>query len=84
VRQTAAIIAHGNRKPSLSGITAPTLVIHGSEDPLVPVEAAKDTTESIPGAELLIIDGMGHDLPREVWPQLVDAIAAHTQKAAKA
>jgi pimeloyl-ACP methyl ester carboxylesterase len=84
VRQTAAIIAHGNRKPSLSGITALTLVIHGSEDTLVPVEAAKDTTESIPGAELLIIDGMGHDLPREVWPQLVDAIAAHTQKAAKA
>jgi pimeloyl-ACP methyl ester carboxylesterase len=79
-RQTAAIIAHGNRKPSVATITVPTLVIHGSEDPLVPVEAAKDTAESIPGAELLIIDGMGHDLPREVWPQLVDVIAAHTQK----
>ena len=84
VRQTAAIFAHGNRKPSLAGITAPTLVIHGSEDPLLPVEGGKDTKESIPGAELLIIDGMGHDLPREVWPQLVDAIAAHTQKASKA
>jgi len=84
VRQTAAIFAHGNRKPSLAGITAPTLVIHGSEDPLLPVEGGKDTKESIPGAELLIIDGMGHDLPREVWPQLVDAIAAHTQKASEA
>jgi pimeloyl-ACP methyl ester carboxylesterase len=79
VRQTAAIFAHGNRKPSLSGITAPTLVIHGSEDPLVPLEAGKDTNESIPGAELLVIDGMGHDLPRELWPRLVDAIGAHTQ-----
>ena len=83
-RQTAAIIAHGNRKPSVAAITAPTLVIHGSEDPLVPVEGGKDTKESIPGAELLIIDGMGHDLPREVWVQLVDAIAAHTQKASRA
>lgn len=82
-RQTAAIIAHGNRKPSMAAITAPTLVIHGSEDPLVPVEGGKDTKESIPGAELLIIDGMGHDLPREVWVQLVDAIAAHTQKASR-
>jgi pimeloyl-ACP methyl ester carboxylesterase len=80
-RHTAAIIAHGNRKPSLAAITAPTLVIHGSEDPLVPVEAGKDTAEAIPGAELLIIDGMGHDLPREVWPQLVDAMTAHTRKA---
>jgi pimeloyl-ACP methyl ester carboxylesterase len=84
VRQTAAIVAHGNRKPSLAGITAPTLVIHGSEDPLLPVDCGKDTQESIPGAELLLIDGMGHDLPREVWPQLVDAIAAHTKKASKA
>ena len=83
VRQTAAILAHGSRKPSLAGITAPTLVIHGSADPLVPLEGGKDTKESIPGAELLIIDGMGHDLPREVWPRLVDAIAAHTQKASK-
>ena len=84
VRQMAAIIAHGNRKPSLAGITAPTLVIHGSEDPLLPVEGGKDTKESIPGAELLIIDGLGHNLPRGVWPQLVDAIAAHTKKASKA
>ena len=84
VRQTAAIFAHGNRKPSLARITAPTLVIHGSEDPLLPVEGGKDTKESIPGAELLIIDGMGHELTREVWPQLVDAIAVHTQKASKA
>jgi len=84
VRQTAAIFAHGSRKSSLAGITAPTLVIHGSQDPLVPLEGGKDTKESIPGAELLIIDGMSHDLPREVWPQLVDAIGAHTQEPSKA
>ena len=78
IRQHAAIIASGNRKPRLASITAPTLVIHGSEDPLLPVEHGKDTAEAIPGAEMLIIEGMGHCLPKAVWPQIVDAIAYHT------
>ena len=62
-RQFVAIRATGNIKPFLSSIRVPTLVIHGSEDPLVPVEGGKDTADSIPGAELLIIEGMGHSLP---------------------
>ncbi len=80
-RQLMAIYAHGNRKPHLTSVTAPTLVIHGAEDPLVPVEGGKDTAEAIPGAEILIIDGMGHSLPKAVWPQIVNAIAKHASKA---
>ena len=80
-RQLTAILAHGNRKPSLASVTAPTLVIHGADDPLVPVEGGKDTAEAIRGAELLIIEGMGHDLPHSgAWPQIIDAIAEHTHK----
>lgn len=79
-RQFTAILANGNRKPRLSAVTAPTLVIHGDEDPLIPVEGGRDIAEAIPNAELLIIQGMGHSLPRAVWPQIVDAIAAHTTK----
>ncbi|MEW6187120.1 MAG: alpha/beta hydrolase [Thermodesulfobacteriota bacterium] len=82
VRQMAAILADGNRKPKLKSITAPTLIIHGSEDPLVPWEGGKDTAEAIPGAKLLIIDRMGHGLPREAWPQIIKAIFEHIQKAA--
>jgi len=59
----------------------PTLVIHGRDDPLVPVEAGLDTAEAVPGAELLVIDGMGHDLPRAVWPLIVDRISALTAHA---
>ena len=81
-RQYAAIIAGGNRKPRLASIAAPTLVIHGSEDPLLPVEHGKDTAGAIPGAEMLIVEGMGHCLPKVTWPQIVDAIGNHTRKAA--
>ncbi len=81
-RQYVGILAHGNRKPALASVTAPTLVIHGADDPLVPVEGGKDTADAIPGAELLIIDGMGHDLPHGgAWPQIIEAISAHTRKA---
>jgi pimeloyl-ACP methyl ester carboxylesterase len=79
-RQHAAIISNGNRRSRLASISAPTLVIHGSEDPLLPVEHGKDTVEAIPGAEMLVIDGMGHCLPKVVWPQIVDAIVNHTSK----
>ena len=81
MRQFVAIRATGNIKPYLSSISVPTLVIHGSEDPLVLVEGGKDTAEAIPGAELLIIEGMGHNLPKEVWPKLVDAITRNASKA---
>lgn len=79
-RQLVAILAHGNRKPALASVTAPTLVIHGADDPLVPVEGGKDTAEAIPGAEILIIEGMGHDLPQDAWSRIVNAITEHTHK----
>jgi pimeloyl-ACP methyl ester carboxylesterase len=82
-RQTIAIIAQNNRKTALASVKVPTLVIHGTDDPLIPFEGGKDTAASIPGAKLILIEGMGHDLPRGAWPQIVDAIAELTQRAAK-
>jgi pimeloyl-ACP methyl ester carboxylesterase len=79
-RQLVAVLASGSRKEALKSVNVPTLVIHGKDDPLVPVEAAHDTAATIPGAELLIIDGMGHDLPRALWPRIVDAISALTAR----
>jgi pimeloyl-ACP methyl ester carboxylesterase len=79
-RQLAAILAHGNRTPHLARVTAPTLVIHGAADPLVPLAGGRDTAAAIPGATLLVIDGMGHDLPPGAWPRIVGAIAAHTER----
>jgi pimeloyl-ACP methyl ester carboxylesterase len=79
-RQLLAVLASGNRKPDLAKLTVPTLVIHGDSDPLVPVEAGRDTAESVPGAELMIIEGMGHELPPEVWTRVQAAIVAHTRK----
>ena len=81
-RQLVAILASGNRKPALSSVRAPTLVIHGLADPLIPIAAGRDTAEAVPGAEFFEIEGMGHDLPREIWPRLVDAIAKNAARAA--
>jgi len=81
MRQMAAIIADGDRSTRLARITAPTLVIHGSDDPLVPVSGGRETARAIPGARLLEIDGMGHTLPPQVLPQIVDAIDQHASGA---
>lgn len=82
-RQLRAILASGNRKPRLHAVKAPTLVIHGTVDPLVRPEAGKDTAASIPGAKLLMVEGMGHALPIPMWPQFIDAIATHAKGAAR-
>lgn len=79
-RQLLAVLASGNRKPDLAKLTVPTLVIHGDSDPLVPVEAGRDTAEAIKGAKLMIVEGMGHDLPPEVWPDIQAAIVEHTKQ----
>jgi pimeloyl-ACP methyl ester carboxylesterase len=81
VRQLAAIIASGDRTAQLRKITAPTLVIHGSADPLVSPSGGRATANAITGARLVSVEGMGHDLPRAVWPQLTDEIAEHTARA---
>jgi pimeloyl-ACP methyl ester carboxylesterase len=80
-RQLRAILASGSRKKRLASVKAPTLVIHGTVDPLVRPEGGKDTAASIPGARLLMIEGMGHALPIPMWPQLIDAIDRHAHAA---
>jgi pimeloyl-ACP methyl ester carboxylesterase len=80
-RQLVAIVADGSRVERLKRIVAPTLIIHGVDDPLVPVEHGKDTARNIPGAKLMIEAGMGHDLPEALIPTLVEAIAAHCDAA---
>ena len=79
-RQLAAMAVPGNIKPKISAIRAPTIVIHGSEDPFNHVEAGKEIASEIPGAELLILDGMGHSFPREVIPLIVNALVANSNK----
>jgi pimeloyl-ACP methyl ester carboxylesterase len=78
-RQMLAVVASGSRKASLPQIKAPTLVIHGADDPLVPLAAGEDTARSIPGARLVVIERMGHALPMAVWPRAIDEIAAHAK-----
>jgi pimeloyl-ACP methyl ester carboxylesterase len=81
-RQLAAILASGNRTAELRRITAPTLVIHGTKDRLVAPSGGRATARAIPGARLLMIEGMGHDLPRGAWPQILDAIVETAARAA--
>lgn len=76
-RQLGAILAAGDRSADLRRITAPTLVIHGTDDPLVSVSGGRATARAIPGARLMLINGMGHELPRGAWPQILDPIVAN-------
>lgn len=79
VRQYAAIVADGDRRGALGNVSAPTLVIHGGADPLVPAAAGKDTAGAVPGARYLEIAKMGHDLPEPVIADIVAAISTHIQ-----
>ena len=83
-RQMAAIVADGDRRPMLKAVRAPTLVIHGEADPLVPIAGGRDTAAHIAGARLMTIPGMGHDLPLALVDTLADAIAEHAKGAAVA
>ena len=80
-RHFLAVLSDGSRVARLKTIAVPTLVIHGADDPLVPLECGKDTARHIPGATLKIIPGMGHDLAPGLVPTLVDLIAAHCSRA---
>ena len=79
-RQMAAIVADGDRRARLKAVTAPSLVIHGADDPLVPVEGGRDTAEAIPGARIVEIPGMGHDLPLALVETIAEAIAGHAKR----
>jgi pimeloyl-ACP methyl ester carboxylesterase len=80
-RQIAAIAATGDLRPRLAAITAPTLVVHGADDPLILPACGRDTAESIPGANLLLIEGIGHDLPVALHDRVVEAIHVNAQQA---
>jgi pimeloyl-ACP methyl ester carboxylesterase len=77
VRQMVAIAASGDRSAALKRITAPTLVMHGQDDPLVPLACGQDVARKIPGARFVAVPGMGHDLPVELLPQLAQAVIGH-------
>jgi pimeloyl-ACP methyl ester carboxylesterase len=80
-RQLAAILASGDRTAELRTIAAPTLVIHGDQDPLIAPSGGEATAKAIPGGRLMIVPGMGHGLPERLWTPLVDAIAKHIDDA---
>jgi pimeloyl-ACP methyl ester carboxylesterase len=81
-RQLLAIIASGDRTEALHGVKAPTLVIHGEIDPLVTLSGGQATADAIPDARLLVVAGMGHDLPRGAWDAIIPAIVENAQRAA--
>jgi pimeloyl-ACP methyl ester carboxylesterase len=83
-RQLGAIIASGDRRRELRAVQAPTLVIHGEADKLVSPSGGRATAKAIQGARLITIPGMGHDLPRPAWPQIIGAIADHVYAADEA
>jgi pimeloyl-ACP methyl ester carboxylesterase len=80
-RQLAAILASGDRTPGLRRLRVPTTVIHGKDDPLIPFRGGLATARAIPDAELVAIPGMGHDLPREIWPKLHEVLARNSERA---
>jgi len=79
-RQLLAGAASGNRVAELAQVTAPTLVVHGTEDPLLPPACAEDTAKAIPNAQLHLVDGMGHDLPEALTEKLLSVIVPHLQQ----
>ena len=83
-RHLSAIVSDGDRRAMLKNVTVPTLVLHGEDDPLVPVEGGRDTAASIPGAKIKTLPGWGHDLPTELVDTLADDIAAHAKGAVAA
>jgi pimeloyl-ACP methyl ester carboxylesterase len=74
-RQLAATDALESLKPLLQTVTAPTLVIHGNEDPLFPIECGRDIAQSVPGAKMIVLEGVGHSLPKPIWGEVIAALA---------
>jgi pimeloyl-ACP methyl ester carboxylesterase len=80
-RQLVAVLTSKSRIERLGKVNVPTLVVHGLDDILVPVENGRRTAAAVPGSRLLEFEGMGHDLPQKLWPQVVDAIVETASKA---
>jgi pimeloyl-ACP methyl ester carboxylesterase len=83
-RQLAAILASPDRTPALARLKVPTLVVHGEADPLVAPSGGEATAKAIPGARLMLVPGMGHDLPPVLWDQIIDAIVDNARRADQA
>jgi pimeloyl-ACP methyl ester carboxylesterase len=81
LRQLAAVVASGDRTARLRTVQLPTLVLHGREDPLATMSGGVATAGAIPGAELVLFDGMGHDLPLELWPMIIEHISSLVRRA---
>jgi pimeloyl-ACP methyl ester carboxylesterase len=81
-RQLGAILGSPDRTEGLHGVKMPFLVIHGESDPLVTPSGGAATAAAVPGAKLITVPGMGHDLPEGLWAQIIDAVAANTELAA--
>jgi pimeloyl-ACP methyl ester carboxylesterase len=79
-RQLVAIAASGDRTVALRSVSVPTLVLHGADDPLVNVSGGEATARAIPGAELVVFEGMGHHLPRELWAEIARRIGELVQR----
>ncbi|WP_255949338.1 alpha/beta fold hydrolase [Streptomyces odontomachi] len=77
-RQLGAMVLSGSRAEALRELRVPTLVMHGLDDTLIDPSGGRRTAELVPGATLLLIPDMGHDRPRELWPEIIDAVATHT------
>jgi pimeloyl-ACP methyl ester carboxylesterase len=81
-RQLVAIMAAGSRLERLSHVRAPALVVHGTDDILVPIENGRLVAGAVPGARFLEVEGMGHDIPERIWSELADAIEELAQRSA--
>ncbi len=81
-RQLAAIMSARDRAPKLRRVRVPALVVHGAQDPLVNVSGGRATARAIPGADLDVVPGMGHDLPREIWPRVIGGMVRIADRAA--
>ncbi len=80
-RQSAAVLASPGRRVALGALAMPAVVVHGADDPLIPLGCGEDTARAIPQADLVVVPGMGHDLPEGVWPAVHDAIGRATRGA---
>jgi pimeloyl-ACP methyl ester carboxylesterase len=81
VRQAAALLTQRDRTADLARLRVPALVVHGDGDPLVDLSGGQATARAIPGARLVVVPGMGHDLPEPVWPAIIDAIVGNALRA---
>jgi pimeloyl-ACP methyl ester carboxylesterase len=79
-RQLLAILSSGSRSAALAELDVPTLVVHGTADTLVQPSGGERTAEVIPNATLVVVDGMGHDLPEPLWPRIVDLVTDHASR----